>query len=126
MSLIVCAGLREGCAWDDATTIKHRHAEILVTYSEDPRRVDDNEVPCELGFVLCDELPCGALGEDLRGDVDRDGPRGGALTRHRSDGSFVPARLVVLTRSRIYLAHRAQRGGEDDPLHARAELERGV
>ncbi len=68
----------------------------------------------------------GALGERLRGEVDRERPCGGALTRHRGDGGIVPARLVVIARRRGFLAHRRHRGGEDDPPHASAVLQRGV
>ncbi len=97
-----------------------------ATYPKDQWRVDDDEVPRELRLVRRDELPRGALGKGLRGEVDRDGPRGGALTRHRGNGGVVPACLVVLAPRRVFLAHRGHRGSEDDPPHAGAVLQRGV
>ncbi len=94
-----------------------------ATYPPDKRRVERDEVPRELGLVRGDELPRGALGERLGGEVDRDGPRAGALARHVRHGRVVPARLVVLARRRVRLADRGGGGGEDDPLHARAVLQ---
>jgi hypothetical protein len=129
MSSIVGAGVRDGCTWGgEAIRIKYHRAgrERSATYPEDPRRVDDDEVPCELGLVRGYELPSGTLGERLRGEVDQNWPRGGALTRHRRDSSVVPVRLVVIARCRVILAHRGNRGGEDYPPDARAVLQRGV
>ena len=96
-----------------------------ATYPEDPRRVDDDEVPCELGLVLGDEFPCGALCKRLRGRVDLDGPRARALTCHLRDGRLVPARHVVLAQRRVFLAHRRYRRGEDDPSYPSTVLQSG-
>ena len=79
---------------------------IKSTYTENIRRIESDEVPCEFGLVRVDELPRSTLGERLRCKVDKYGPCSGAFTLHGRDGRVVPVRLVVRAWVWVGLADR--------------------